>query len=593
MASYTVMQNNFVSGEISPMMEGRIDSIKYQTGLAVCENFVPIRLGSLVKRPGTRYLATLASTTTARLVLFDAGNNGKYMAEFTPLLIRFWTMEGTMVEHPEGTVFTLVTTYTKDELPQLSCVMNKGVMYIVHHNHKPAIITQGTPVPFTYTQPTFTGGRTFSAEGDYPSCQAFKGGRWYLASTDKESNSIFASRTPDTSTGDRFTDFTFSELVDGTDTVLSTHAIYLQETDMYGSRINWLINQQRVLAGAGRSIWMDSGAIATPATFDMSVTLSGGCNTTAPKAIDNYVIYAGPGGKSLNIMQYRTDDDGYIKAEISQTATHIISSGIRDFVLINGKEGTIIWVLCNDGSLCSCTFDADAGVIGWARHPLGKSSDGITMTVESIEVMPGDEEKHDVIWLTVKRGGRIHMEILDFYVPETLDDAVYVDSSVTIEEPIPTNTIVATHLAGEHVDALADNAVLPLKEMDASGSVTYDRIFSKITVGYPIAAKASPLLPELPANGTSQGKKRQVLEQTLRMYASLGGKVTYDNKTKAILPLVPGKYKYGDPFELYTGDKAVEISSSAGYDGKIVITSDEPVPFNLLAVMTKYGLLEA
>ena len=50
MASYTVMQNNFVSGEISPMMEGRIDSVKYQTGLAICENFVPIRLGSQIGR---------------------------------------------------------------------------------------------------------------------------------------------------------------------------------------------------------------------------------------------------------------------------------------------------------------------------------------------------------------------------------------------------------------------------------------------------------------------------------------------------------------------------------------------------------------
>ena len=73
----------------------------------------------------------------------------------------------------------------------------------------------------------------------------------------------------------------------------------------------------------------------------------------------------------------------------------------------------------------------------------------------------------------------------------------------------------------------------------------------------------------------------------------MGGKVTYNSNTKAILPLVPGKYKYGDPFSLYTGDKAVGISSSAGYDGKIQITSDEPVPFNLLAVMTKYGILEA
>ena len=593
MASYTVIQNNFVSGELSPMMEGRIDSVKYQTGLDICENFIPIRLGSLVKRPGTRYIATLDSTTTARLVLFDAGNNGKYMVEFSPLLIRFWTEAGILVEHPTDTVFTIATTYTKEEIPELSCVMNKGVMYIVHHSHKPAVIKQDDTVPFTFTNPTFTGGRTFDSAGDYPSCQAFKGGRWYLAATDNESNSIFASRTPDAATGDRFTDFTFSEIIDTVDTVLSTHAIYLQETDMYGSRINWLINQQRILAGAGRSIWMDSGTIATPATFDMSVTLSGGCNTTPPKAIDNFVIYAGPGGKSLNIMQYRTDDDGYVKVEISQTATHIIRSGIKDFVLINGENGTIIWVLCNDGTLASCTFDADAGVIGWARHPMGIGFDGNEMLVESIEVMPGDEDEDDIIWLTVKRSGKIHIEMLKFFVPDSLVEAVYVDCSVTLSPTPATNTIVVPHLASEDVDALADMAVLPLKRADVHGELIYDRSFLYITVGYPIKAKASLLRPELPANGTSQGKNRQVLAQTLRMHKSLGGKVSYDGKTKAILPLVPGNYKYGDPFPLYTEDKSIEISSSAGYQGKIQITSDEPVPFNLLAVMTKFGLLEA
>jgi hypothetical protein len=589
--SYTILQNNFISGELNPMMEGRLDSEKYQTGLSVCENFIPTRLGSLVKRPGTRYVATLAGITNARLVLFDAGVNGKFMAEFSPLKIRFWTQAGALVMHA-GSPFGIVTTYASAELSELSCVMNKGVMYIVHHNHKPAMISLDSTYPFKLTEPAFTGGRTFSAAGDYPSCQAFKGGRWYLAATDNEPNSIFASRTPDSTTGDRFTDFTFSEIIEGAVTVLSTHAIYLQETDMYGSRINWLVNQKRILAGAGRSIWMDGGVIAAPATFDMSVTLNGGCNSTYPKALDNYVIYAGIGGRSLNVMQYRTDDDGYVNAEVSLTARHMIRSGIKAFTLLNGENGSVIWVLCNDGSLCTCSIDLGSGVIGWARHPMGTGSDGEDMTVQSLEVMPGDDTSDDVLWLTVLRSGATQIEKLDMKAPDSMDEAVYVDCSRTIEYETPTDTVTVPHLANESVDALADNAVLPVKTLDASGIGTYDRPFSRITIGYPIAAKVRLLRPELPANGTSQGKKRQLQEQTLRLYRSLGGKVVANGKTSSILPLVPGTYRLGDYFPAFTGDKKLEINAAADYDGSVDIASDEPVPFNLLAVMTRYALLE-
>lgn len=590
MATYTVLNNNFVSGEISPMMDGRIDSIKYQTGLAVCENFIPTRQGSLVKRNGTKYIATLSGITAARLALFDAGTDGRFIVEFTPLKMRFWTETGEVIQH-SGSDFEIVTTYTENELDEISCVMNKGTMYLVHRNHKPATLVQDTTYPFVLTDCTFTGGRTFNAAGDYPSCQAFKGGRWYLAATDNEPNAIFASRTPETSAGDRFTDFTFSE-TDGS--VLSTHAIYLQETDMHGSRINWLINQKRILAGAGSSIWMDSGVIATPSTFDMSITLAGGCNATHPRAVDNYVIYAGPGGRSLNVMSYNTESDGYLKADLSQAASHIVSAGIKDFV-ITAMQGTVLWILLQDGTLCSCTLDIETGVIGWARHPLGKGHDTLDMTVLSIELMPGDDVKKDVIWLTTKRSGSVFIETLQVVAPEDGESLVYVDCSISEEYSPAEDTITVPHLADETVDAIGDDAILPRQTCSSTGVVTYDRKFEKLSIGYPISATLRLLRPELPANGTSQGKNRQVQDQTIRIYESLGGKIGVENDEvhlKALLPLVPGSYTLGSSFALITGDIKADIQSSINKDGRIWIVSNDPLPFNLLAVMTKYRILE-
>lgn len=593
MAKFTVLQNNFISGELNPHMEGRIDSERYKTGLSICENFIPTRLGSLIKRPGTRYVAKLDDGVgDARLAMFDAGYDGKFMVEFTEYKARFWTDYGTIVKDQGNDVFELVTPYSVAEIHELSCQMNKSVMYIVHHNHPPAIIEQDSPDPFKISEPNFTGHRTFSQAGDYPSCQTFKGGRYYLAATDNAPNTIWASRTPDSLLGDRFFDFTMFEEIDGDDVTLSTHAIELQETDMHGSRIKWMVNQKRILAGAGRTIWMDSGAVPTPATFDMMITLNDGVADILPKALDNYVIYAGTGGRTLNIMQYRTDDDGYINAEISLTAKHIIKSGIKAFDLLNGEYGSVLWVICNDGTLASCTIDIGSNVTGWARHPLGKDVDGYEMTVLSLEIMPGDDQIDDVLWLTVNRSGSIYIEILDMSQPNGLYDARFVDCATNIEFTPKTDTITVPHLANQEVDALADEAILPRKVLDEHGTTTYDRTFKDIVIGYPIRSTIKLLRPELPANGTSQGKTRQLLEQTLRLYRSLGGKAIVGSTESPILPLIPGDYRLGSIFPEFTGDKRLQIIGYAGKDEGVEIKSNEPLPFTLLAVMSTYGITE-
>ena len=152
------------------------------------------------------------------------------------------------------------------------------------------------------------------------------------------------------------------------------------------------------------------------------------------------------------------------------------------------------------------------------------------MTVQSIEVMPGDDSSDDVLWLTVLRSGSMQVEKLDMTSPDTMDDAVYVDCARTIEYGTPTDTISVPHLAGQNVDALADNAVLPIKTLDGFRLMHLRPGPSAASPsGYPIEARIRLLRPELPANGTSQGK-RQIQEQTLRLYRSLGGKVVTNGR---------------------------------------------------------------
>ena len=62
-------QNVLNGGEISPLLRGRVDQPRYNTGAREMLNMVPMQQGGATRRPGTRYLGT-AKNQKSRLVPF-------------------------------------------------------------------------------------------------------------------------------------------------------------------------------------------------------------------------------------------------------------------------------------------------------------------------------------------------------------------------------------------------------------------------------------------------------------------------------------------------------------------------------------------
>ena len=58
MAKSRFVQNNFVSGELSPLMRGRTDINQYYQGLQKANNVVLVPQGGVKRRPGTEYIDT-------------------------------------------------------------------------------------------------------------------------------------------------------------------------------------------------------------------------------------------------------------------------------------------------------------------------------------------------------------------------------------------------------------------------------------------------------------------------------------------------------------------------------------------------------
>ena len=83
------------AGELSPLMDCRIDQDKYQMGCRTMENFYPLIYGGAERRPGTYYVATSkVDGDKIRLVDFVYSQDQAYIMEFDPrfcdVIIKRW-----------------------------------------------------------------------------------------------------------------------------------------------------------------------------------------------------------------------------------------------------------------------------------------------------------------------------------------------------------------------------------------------------------------------------------------------------------------------------------------------------------------------
>ena len=90
---------SFAGGEVTPELAGRLDLVMYQTGLALCRNFITLPHGPAVRRPGLRFInECMDSTKKVRLVPFNFSVTQTAVIEFGHQYIRFHANGGTVLE---------------------------------------------------------------------------------------------------------------------------------------------------------------------------------------------------------------------------------------------------------------------------------------------------------------------------------------------------------------------------------------------------------------------------------------------------------------------------------------------------------------
>lgn len=92
------LQASFNAGELSPRLAARLDFAKYTAGLEICENLIPLSEGGVTRRPGTRYVAPLKSSSVkGRLKRFLFSTTQAYILEMGDYSMRFFKDQGQIV----------------------------------------------------------------------------------------------------------------------------------------------------------------------------------------------------------------------------------------------------------------------------------------------------------------------------------------------------------------------------------------------------------------------------------------------------------------------------------------------------------------
>ncbi|KAB0665652.1 hypothetical protein F6V25_07985 [Oryzomonas japonica] len=158
MGKFRTIQTALNAGEISPKLRGRTDIPRYQHGLELCRNAIPMVWGGVQRMPGTRFVAE-ASGPVVRLIDFPVSIDGAmagYVLELGDRKLRVY-YNGTQIKNGAAP-YEVATPYQSAILPEIRYTASANVLYFFHPTKRPKRFYRKDSdtnwiledVPFTY-----------------------------------------------------------------------------------------------------------------------------------------------------------------------------------------------------------------------------------------------------------------------------------------------------------------------------------------------------------------------------------------------------------------------------------------------------------
>lgn len=442
----------------------------------------------------------------------------------------------------------------------------------------------------------------WSSTTGYPSIGTFYEQRQFSANSSNQPQTLWATQTADfenhTPDSDP-TPGTFDGTVEDDDAL--DYTISADEV----SAIRWMSpGEDTLVLGTTGGEWIpeSDGIVITPSDIVIRRRTKHGSANIQPERVGNVVLFVQKAKRKVREFGFAFEVDGFQAFDMTRLAQHVTRGGIVEMDF-QQEPDALVWAVRSDGQLLSMTFRREEDVVGWARHVVGGSS----AVVESVAVIPGADgsgqtqssENRDEVWITVKRtidgNTKRYIEVLerDYEDGDDEEDSYYADSIITYDSTSTTSITGLDHLEGETVKVFADGYIHPDAQV-VSGSITLDNAASVVQVGLGYTHTIKPLKFEGgTVAGTAVGKTKQIFGVTFVLLNchTLSFGPDASNLTTIDFREVSDPMDTAVPF--FTGEEFQEFDDDWKTDPRIVIQSDDPTPFTLLALAPEIDTRES
>lgn len=417
----------------------------------------------------------------------------------------------------------------------------------------------------------------WSEEFGYPQTLCFFQDRLCFGGTKKQPYMVWMSRTGD------YGNFSVEK---ASGTVTDDSAVALAFVSRKQFKILHLIASTDLIVLTAGNEWTVSGSdTVTPSKAVTKMQTTRGCSTVEPLMIGGRIVFVQGRGSTVRDMAYSYETDSYGGNDLTLLAKHIIENvQIVDSAYKQEPDSTIYFVR-SDGSMACLSYIMEQKVYAWSTiETQGK--------IEAVAaVQEGDE---DIIYLVVQREiNGVTVRNIEYLAKNPAksnnpDDYIMLDNAIeysTAEKSSGETEIDAAELAGEKVTVIGDGRMYSGLTVSQDGTVTLPAPVQHAFIGLPYRS-----IVELPnveiktGDGTMQGRKKQISNCILRLSNSLGGMVGPDINTMDLMNF--DEQNVVSNIKLFTGDKHMTLPIGGfNNEGRVIIVTDEPYPFNLLAVV--------
>lgn len=289
--------------------------------------------------------------------------------------------------------------------------------------------------------------------------------------------------------------------------------------------------------------------------------------------LEGEAIFVQKSGQSLRQFYYDNDKQNYVGDDLTLLAPHLIKTPVS--LARRRRTSTTqtdqLVVVNSDGSASRCNLIMNQDVIAWSQ-----------VNTEGTFLLTGIDNAD--IYFMVER----EIDGNTVYYVESFSDDLFLDCSVRVTAGMPTDAMVAAHLANADVTVVADEIDMGEYTLDASGEATLARDaedYYEVGFNFVPEVVTMPVEPELP-EGTRLGKKKRIPEITLQLKDTNSLVVQGRN--------VPfrrfGASLLDQSVPRFTGRKRLKGFKGWSLQAQITITQPRPGYMDVLALSAKVSV---